>query len=132
MNTSDPNDNLKQNYSNKLKRIDLSYLKDFANGDNAFIVEMIDAFASQTPEELNLISSALENKNWKTVRAVAHKMKPSITFMGISELKEVVVLILEYSSKEISLELIPELVNKFKTICNEAIKELEIEKKLYL
>lgn len=113
------------------KYIDLDYLKDFARGDKAFILDMITVFLIQTPELLETMRIALANRNWESLRGAAHKMKPSMTFMGIKELENIVALIEEYSATETSLELLPELISKVKLVCDAAILELENEKKCF-
>jgi len=114
------------------KHIDLTYLKQLSNGSNEFINEMITVFMKQTPVEISNLEKYLKAKDWKSLRGTAHKMKPSFSFMGIKELEGTIKLIDEYAATETHLELLPDMINKVKNICNEAIKELEIEKKLYL
>jgi HPt (histidine-containing phosphotransfer) domain-containing protein len=113
------------------KNIDLTYLKQLSNGSNQFIVEMIDAFFEQVPIEIDNLERHLNMKDWKSVRGVAHKMKPSIAFMGIKKLESVIKLTEEYAGNETNLDLLPEMISKIKTVCNNAILELETEKKLF-
>jgi len=115
-----------------LKHIDLTYLKQLSNGSNEFIIEMISVFMEQTPIEISNLEKYLEEKDWKSLRAIAHKMKPSFSFMGIKELDALIKLIEEYAANETNLELLPEMIAKLKKICYEAIKELEIEQKSFL
>ena len=114
------------------KHIDLTYLKQLANGSNQFIIEMISVFMEQNPMEVASLEKYLKNKDWKSLHSVAHKMKPSFSFMGIKELESVIKLVNEYSATETNLNLLPEMISKIKTICKEALKELELEKKLFL
>jgi len=81
---------------------------------------------------LDSMEKQLHSKEWKQLRATAHKMKPSFSFMGIKELQDVIISIEEYSDKEIKLELLPELINKLKNISNKAIEELKKEKDLII
>lgn len=114
------------------KKIDLSYLKELSKGSNEFICEMISVFIAQTPEELDQIDKHWKAKDWQSLHRVAHKMKPSFSFMGIKELESVICLINEYSSTETNIDQLPELISKLKTVCSEALQELEIEKQLFL
>lgn len=107
---------------------DLSYLKQVSNGDNNFIKEMIDVYMQQTPEEINNMENHLKNKDWKMLRAVAHKMKPSCPFFGLNDLHKVVSSIEEYANKEIHLEELPEMIDKVKSTCFAAMAELEQKK----
>ena len=110
------------------KHIDLTYLKQLANGSNEFIVEMINAFFEQIPQEINNLEEHLSAKNWKALRGTAHKMKPSFAFMGIKKLESAIKLMEEYAGTETNLELLPEMIDNVKNVSNEAIKELENSK----
>lgn len=123
--------NLKEN-EHQSKHTDLSYLKNLAKGDNEFILEMIDAFFIQTPEAIDNLKTYLNNKNWVSLRGVAHKMKPSVTFMGIKELEGVIAAIEDHAANTTSLELLPDLIQLLEAVCVRSIKELEIEKKNFL
>lgn len=114
------------------KHIDLTYLKQLSNGSNEFINEMITVFMEQTPLEISNLEKYLETKEWKSLRAIAHKMKPSFSFMGMKELDALIKLIEEDAANQTNLDLLPEMISKLKNGCNEAIKELEIEKKSFL
>lgn len=114
------------------KHIDLTYLKQLSNGSNEFINEMITVFMEQTPIEIGNLEKYLEAKDWKSLRAIAHKMKPSFSFMGMKELDSLIKLIEEYAANETNLDQLPEMISRIKNSCNEAIKELEIEQKSFL
>jgi len=111
--------------------IDLTYLKEISNGDNVFILEMIVVFLQQTPEMLNGLEKHLQDKDWKMLRAVAHKMKPSFSFVGLKELHAIANSIEDNADKEINLEQLPAMVKKIKDVCAVAFLELEEKKKLY-
>ena len=112
--------------------IDLTYLKQISNGSNEFICQMISVFMQQTPEALNNMDKYLNEKDWRGLHAVAHKMKPSFSFMGIKELENVIHQIEEYCLSETNLDQLPALILKIKGICKAALQELEIEKKLFI
>ncbi|MES2138836.1 MAG: Hpt domain-containing protein [Bacteroidota bacterium] len=114
------------------KKIDLSYLKELSKGSNEFICEMISVFMAQIPEELDEIDTYCNAKDWHSLHRVAHKMKPSFSFMGIKELENVICLIDEYSATETNLDRLPDLISTLKNVCSKALQELEIEKKLFL
>ncbi|MGH7238346.1 MAG: response regulator, partial [Candidatus Saccharimonadales bacterium] len=70
------------------KHIDLAYLKKLANGSNEFIQQMITLFIEQTPGAINRMEKYLEEHNWDALGKVAHKMKPSVMFVGIKEIEK--------------------------------------------
>ncbi|MBD3748713.1 MAG: Hpt domain-containing protein [Sphingobacteriales bacterium] len=68
--------------------IDLSYLKEVSSDNNEFMIEMIDIFQAQTPGYVESLSSAILEKNWSKIAEMAHKIKPTLSFMGVEEAKE--------------------------------------------
>ncbi len=68
--------------------IDLSYLKEVASDNTEFMVEMIDIFLAQTPEYVQLLSKAVETKDWGKIAEMAHKIKPTLAFMGVNEARD--------------------------------------------
>ncbi len=113
--------------SNDKKHIDLSYLKEIAEGNTDFIKKMISAYLLQTPAMLSDMSKSIDSKRWQDLRGVAHKMKPSLDFVGIHSIKQTVKDIEKYSHEESHLELLPEMVEEVKNTCIRAMKELEHE-----
>lgn len=118
--------------TSKNKHIDLTYLKELSNGSNEFITQIISIFMTQTPEELEKMEKSLNAGNWDAVRATAHKIKPSFLFMGIKELESVINSVEDFAAKKTNLDQLPEMITKIKTICEQALVELETEKKLFL
>lgn len=116
----------------KSKHIDLTYLKQLANGSNEFICQMISVFMVQTPEALINMEKYMNGKDWKALHGIAHKMKPSFAFMGIKELESIVLLVEDSCQKETNLSQIPQWIAKIKETCTVALEELEIEKKLFM
>lgn len=113
------------------KHIDLDYLKQISNGSNEFIYQMISVFSEEIPVEIENIEKHLENKDWKSLRATAHKMKPSYSFMGVKELEDLVHSVEEFSSTETNLDQLPGLVARIRSITAEVIEELKEEKKKF-
>jgi len=113
------------------KHIDLEYLKQIANGSDEFILQMITVFTEEIPGEVENLQNHLKNKDWNALRATAHKMKPSYSFMGVKELEEMVHSVEEFSSSESHMEELPGLVSNIQSITNEVIAELHEEKKKF-
>lgn len=86
--------------------IDLSYLEDIAGGSNDFIIEMIDMFLQQTPGYFNDIKQGIVDKDWKKVSDLAHKVKPTLAFMGSNSAKETMAGIEMDSRNQVNLDTI--------------------------
>jgi PAS domain S-box-containing protein len=65
---------------------DLKKLENIAQNNRAFVLKMINLFCRQAPGDVTEIEMALGKQDLNTVRAVAHRMKPSIDNMGIESL----------------------------------------------
>ena len=63
--------------------LDLSYLQDVANGSKEFMIEMIKLFLDQTPGYFEQLDQLIKDLNWPLVAEISHKIKPTLTFMGI-------------------------------------------------
>lgn len=72
----------------KSSEVDLSYLYKVSNGDKNFIQEITSAFLESTPKTLQDIQKQLQEKNWRQLAKVVHKIKPTITLLGIHALKD--------------------------------------------
>jgi PAS domain S-box-containing protein len=112
---------------NKKKHTDLTYLRGLAKGSDSFIIQMLNIFIEQTPNAIDRMEKALKSKDWKTLRLIVHKIKPSIMFIGLNEIINEVPILEDYAAEESHLEDIPALVEKIKKVCSEAIGELKSE-----
>ncbi len=75
--------------SNSEIKVDLSYLNEVSSGNSEFIIEMIDIFMQQTPVYVQQLTEAIEKKDWTAIAQVAHKIKPTLAFMGIDSARDI-------------------------------------------
>jgi len=68
--------------------LDLTYLRDVSSGSNEFMIEMIDLFLDQTPGYFENLEKFIIEEDWSKVADVAHKIKPTLAFMGANAAKE--------------------------------------------
>ncbi len=109
------------------KLINLNYLNDLADGSNEFIIEMIQYFIIQTPKYLEEMEHGCKNEKWDVVQNVAHRMKPSLIFVGIQSLIPVIDHIELNAEAKTKLKTIEQQIEILKTTCLEAIVELHTE-----
>jgi CheY-like chemotaxis protein/HPt (histidine-containing phosphotransfer) domain-containing protein len=72
---------------------DLSYLIKASDNNQEFIQEIINTFLDSMPKTIEEIQTQLQLKNWEHLAKVVHKIKPSITLMGIHHLKDRIALL---------------------------------------
>ncbi|BDC99365.1 Hpt domain-containing protein [Persicobacter psychrovividus] len=104
--------------------IDLTYLKSICDGDTDFMNDMIETFLQGTPDMIKQMKEACQSQDWARLGALAHKVKPSISFMGISSL-EALILEIEHSGKDAkNLDKMAGMVEEFEQGCEAAYVEL--------
>jgi len=108
-----------------MPHVDLTYLKELAGGNEEFLNDMIQKFVQKTPDELAELQTHLKDKNWTRLRAIAHKMRQALSFMGIKELEDIVASIEDFAKDEKNLDQLPELVESTVRITNESLEELK-------
>lgn len=110
-------------------KLDLSYLENMSGGDNSMIIEMIELFLKETPKHLENLKSANEGQDWSKVASEAHKVKPIMLYVGLSDLN-LVCKRLEENAKsdqdiEVSNELILKLIEGYEEVNDDLINKLE-------
>ncbi|WP_407429681.1 Hpt domain-containing protein [Arcticibacter sp.] len=68
-------------------KVDLSYLNDIAGGNVEFVIDMIDIFLEQTPGYFGQLGAAIQQQDWKAAGDMAHKIKPTLAFVGAEDLR---------------------------------------------
>jgi len=105
------------------KTIDLTYLREMSDNDLIFITDMVNSFINQSPKDIENIWFHYTNGQFDDVANLVHKLKPSITFMGIHKLKDLVIEI-EENAKHHKVEILKEQLAEFDAVCRQAIEEL--------
>lgn len=98
-------------------QIDLSYLNEIAGGDAEFMIEMIDIFIEQTPIYTEQLVQAVNDGDWKTVGDVAHKIKPTLAFMGVNKAKDQMASIEQKARSGDNVEDIPAEFDEVRAVC---------------
>ncbi|MBG6185727.1 response regulator [Flavobacterium sp. CAN_S2] len=108
------------------KLINFKYLKDFAEGDDSFIKNMISIFLENTPETMAIILKSNKNDDIKTLKEEIHKLKSSISLLGITKASDSIAIIENEIETNPLSEKRKEEVVYLNEICQLAIKELEL------
>lgn len=111
----------------KENKINLTYLKQIADGNDEFIVEMIEMFLKNTPGALEEMNECFKKQNWEELRLIAHRIKPSYSYMGLGDTQKLLAEIESCSDSKTNLEKIPELISNVKQSSQSAFAELEEE-----
>ncbi len=110
-------------------KIDLSYLRDVASGSNEFMIEMIDLFLVQTPSYFEQLQQHIQNENWQSAADIAHKIKPTLAFMGVESARASMAEIEQNARNQVNLETVPEAFNLLHDLSKDLFIKLEEVKK---
>ncbi|MEQ8425309.1 MAG: ATP-binding protein, partial [Cyclobacteriaceae bacterium] len=72
----------------KKESVDLNYLKKISNNNTEFINDIINSFVLNTPKALDEIKKYIEEKNWAKMEEQVHKIKPTLTMIGMPKARE--------------------------------------------
>ncbi len=112
------------------KVINLDFLTNLADGNTDFVIKMLEIYLKQTPENLVELEHQLSQKNYSGLVSIAHKMRSSVPYVGLTEAEKLLEKI-EYEAKQnINVEEFPALVNRIIKLCEDSL--VQVKEQLYL
>jgi len=120
------------NESVKVKCTNLQYLNTRIKSNRVLMAEMISLYLEQTPILISTMKQSLLEKDWNVLQATVHKMIPSFSIVGIhTDYENIAKKIQEYTSTQLQIEDISDLVLQLENVCNQACLELLEELNTY-
>jgi len=104
--------------------VDLSFLKKFTKGNTEKIKRYISMYLTMAPEAFARMRENIDDKSWQELAVNAHSLKPQADFMGIADLKEVLVAI-ENKVKSNQVDALENLFKKANSIFHESRATLQ-------
>ena len=104
--------------------VDLIYLKTISNDNPEFIKEMVHTFLETVPESIKEIRYLATSSAWDSLARAIHKLRPSLTLMGLNLAKELSIQIEKNSASKKSQKLIPSQLEDFCKMLDRALHEL--------
>ena len=107
--------------------INLQYLRELSMGDSDFEQAIIRQFIVQVPEELDLLQEAITARQYVKIKSIAHGMKSSVAYMGLTEKLNSYLQRME--SESVLQPQTPHFDEDFeqvKTICGQALAEAKL------
>jgi len=102
---------------------DMQFLQQFTGSNPEKRNKYISMFLENCPKLLQQLNTALENKDYATMKITAHSLKPQLGYMGVKEEVSNIYLI-EHSAAEAQQEVLPRLVLHLNKVCARAFQEL--------
>ncbi len=118
----------------ELKLYDLSLLENISKGKPDMMIEMLETFVARTDEELMQLKQYCLLKDWENSRKIVHKMKPSISYLGMKEIENKIINVQRivkeeknYENLDREIEYIEKLLKKSFSMINSEIEKLKLE-----
>ncbi len=121
---------LNPSFQNEKRYTNLNFLLEISDGNDTFFKEFITLFLNSAPVAINDLETSLMKKDWEMMRQVAHKIKPSFNYVGLTELNKIAARIEDLAKKQSNLDELPSLINTIKNTCEIAYQELKQEIKI--
>lgn len=67
----------------------LNYLKEIGKGNDVFVQSVISLFLKDSPKSFSLINEAIQQKDFKSLKLHAHKLKSSLRALGADDMAEI-------------------------------------------
>jgi PAS domain S-box-containing protein len=112
------------------KYIDLRFLYEETQGESSILILLIESFLKDFNEFFDEVNMEFKHKNWKALYEATHKIKPSITMFGISQMGPIIHALAQKFREEKNLEDAETLLDSCKKIFKHVNDELLIELKL--
>lgn len=110
-----------------MAQIDLTYLREYSDNDIDFIRDMIELYLENIPESLESIENSLKAQEYAEIASSAHKIKPSMIFMGLSSAKDLCIEIENLAKNQPFSEELGDKIKSLKAICDESYGQLRKE-----
>ena len=111
-----------------MKICNLEYLKSISAESNELTINIINLFLKNTPVSVLAIKNAISTSDWENIHKFTHKIKPSLTIIGLnSEIIGEFLKIKEFAKEKKNLDQINTLFIDFETEIEKAYVELEQE-----
>ncbi len=110
--------------------INIDYLHSISNGDNKFIIDLIDLMLEQIPDYQSRLNNLYNEGDWNNLAKIAHKAKSAIIMMGMNELAAALKNLEENAKDKKNIGDYQEIIVKFVNDTNSAITELKELKKI--
>ena len=107
-----------------MKLLNLTYLKEVVENNESSVRSIIDLFVKQMPEEILLIEKAIEEQDYNAIKGVSHKLKSSVTILGVEELLKVLNALEENAAEQKDLSEIQELFLQLRELSNKVLEEI--------
>ncbi|MEP6750175.1 MAG: ATP-binding protein [Bacteroidota bacterium] len=103
------------------KNINLQYMQEISNGNKEYEKTVTEQFIESIPTDIAALEKAFDEKDFDTIKYIAHNMKTTVSIMGLREILQADLDTLEYEmTGEAAFE---KTILRIKQICNKALED---------
>ena len=102
----------------------LEKLEEMSRGKKEFVDKMVDLFKQEIPKAITQINEMLALEDYDRIRALVHRVKPSIKMMCVVSIEQDVQQLEALSGTKSELDRIPDLVDRISLVCNRVVASL--------
>ena len=103
----------------------LSKVYALSDNDEEFVLQIINLFVSEVPEDMKQIEMGIKEKDHKQAYAFAHKIKPTLDLLGMTMAYEEILLVEAWAKVEGKKGEIGATFESIQNQVNKAIKEIK-------
>jgi HPt (histidine-containing phosphotransfer) domain-containing protein len=115
------------NLNQDKKYTDLTYLKKISKGNTSFEQKMLSTFVAQASADIQKMKDSLASRDWESIYMLAHKMKPSLQFVGLNLLLSDLLSLESVAKQKNDLNRAAETISMISTVIDIAIGEIKEE-----
>ena len=109
----------------KYKYVNIKHLEALAEGNNEFVMELINMFTKQVPLFAEQLDMHLANGDLVALAKLSHKIKGSAATMGFKQLVKNMKELEELANQNAQTQRYSELIDKYKQLTTKIVEELK-------
>jgi PAS domain S-box-containing protein len=113
------------------KVINLNFLIESIGNNNQVILETIDIFLAQVPEDLGALNEGVKQKDYVAIKGYAHKMKSTASLIGMKEVEPILAEMETLGAEKKGIDQLEILNDRLNELCKQAIEEMKEERLKY-
>ena len=102
----------------------LSKVYEISENDDDFVKSIVDLFVSEVPADLKNVKQGIKEKDYKLAYSFAHKIKPTLDLLGMTQGYEEVLLIEGWTKREGKKREIKDTYKSLEDRIEKAVKEV--------
>ena len=101
-----------------------------ANGNANFVPDMLKLFLNLVPRSVEIINDSNKAKDFETIRKTAHKIKPSINNLGITSIKEDILLLEKWDNNSHTNDELENALLKVNSVIQQVVDSISTKEKI--